>query len=224
MKIVVVYTSMGGLIGTMKNLINESFPGSEIVNIADDSLILEVIENDRVTKCVKRRMMNYFRSAVELKPDAIVSACSSVGEVAELADEIFEVPIIRIDKAMIEKAIVNNKKIGVLASIETTISPTVSYIKRLSQVHGKNVDVVGVVASGAYMANRNGQKELHDDLIIKAAKEMNDGLDLILLAQGSMAHLEKKISEEVNLPVYSSPKLCISSIKTLLKEGYNVTL
>ena len=45
--VVVVYTSMGGLINTMKKELSAALPDCRIVNIADDSLIREVVEHGR---------------------------------------------------------------------------------------------------------------------------------------------------------------------------------
>ena len=53
--IVVVYTSMGGLINTMKKELSAALPDCRIVNIADDSLIREVVEHGRVTDRVRVR-------------------------------------------------------------------------------------------------------------------------------------------------------------------------
>lgn len=101
--IVVVYTSMGGLINTMKKELSAALPDCRIVNIADDSLIREVVEHGRVTDRVRERMMHYFQAAARWDPKVIISACSSVGEVAEAADKTLSVPVIRIDRAMIKK-------------------------------------------------------------------------------------------------------------------------
>ena len=90
--IVVVYTSMGGLINTMKKELSAALPDCRIVNIADDSLIREVVEHGRVTDRVRERMMHYFQAAARWDPKVIISACSSVGEVAEAADKTLSVP------------------------------------------------------------------------------------------------------------------------------------
>lgn len=210
--VAVVYTSMGGLVKTMKDLLKEKLPGWKIVNIADDSLINDVIEAGEVTNSVKNRLMDYFHAAAQLKPEIIVSACSSVGEIAEYADSVMDVPILRIDHAMVEKAVAMADRIGVLASLGTTMEPTCSYIERLAEGKGKQVQVVGVIATGAYQANAAGDAQTHDRLILEAAEQVKDQVDLILLAQGSMAKLEAQIKTRTGLPVLSSPGLCVEEI------------
>lgn len=62
--------------------------------------------------------------------DAIVCACSSVGAITEMADMLLDVPVIRIDQAMIDEAVANYDRIGVLASVESAIGPTTDCIRR----------------------------------------------------------------------------------------------
>lgn len=215
-KIAVVYTSLGGLIETMKKEFSERIPDCKVYHIADDSLIQEVIEAGGVTESVRRRMMHYFQAAAELKPCVIVSACSSVGEAAEEADKMLDIPVIRIDHAMIEKALQEGKRIGVIASLETTMAPTVSGIQRLAAESGRQVEVTGRVAEGAYAANRQGDTKLHDSLIAEAAESIMHDVDVLILAQGSMARMEMPLRKITGLPVYSSPGLCVEEIKSLL--------
>lgn len=216
-KIVIIYTSMGSLIKTMQSLCKEKLPGVQIVNIADDSLITEVIQNGKVSASVRERMLHYFKAAASLKPDFIVSACSSVGAVAEEADSVLDVPVIRIDKAMIEAALNTSERIGVLASLSTTVEPTCDYICRLAKKRGQKVEIVPKVADGAYEANVAGNTELHDSLIMQAAREIKDSVDILILAQGSMARIEKTLSEQLEKPVFSSPDLCISSLAAAIE-------
>ena len=126
--VVVVYTSMGGLVNNMKTLLKEALPDFRIVNIADDSLINEVIAAEYLTDGVKTRLFKYFDAAASLKPDLIVSACSSVGALAEEYNASSDVPVLRIDHAMILRALQSGKRIGILAALGTTMEPTKDYI------------------------------------------------------------------------------------------------
>ena len=214
---VIVYTSMGGLVNTMKSLMKEKFPDWKIVNIADDSLIRDVMAAGKVTDAVKERLMGYFSIADGMKPEFIVSACSSVGEVAEYADAVLETPIVRIDKAMIERALETGSRIGVLASLETTMEPTRNYVLKLAKDAGKEVSLCCRVADGAYQANSAGNTELHDKLILEAAEQIKNDVDVIILAQGSMSKLQTRITEVSGLPTFGSPALCVESLAAMYK-------
>lgn len=216
--IAVVYTSMGNLVNNLKRRLTEAFPEVRLVNIADDSLIKEVMENGAVTPEVRMRMMHYFEAASLWKPEVIISACSSVGEVAEEADGRFGTRIVRIDRGMIEKAVQCAKRIGVLASLETTLLPTTSYLKRIAEKEGRSVQITARVAKGAYEANNSGNPELHDRLIMEEARAIAEAVDVILLAQGSMERMAESIEEATGVMTLSSPALCVEYVKKLLAE------
>lgn len=217
-KIVVVYTSMGS-VEMMKRELSAAVPGCEVVNIVDDSLIREVMQHGRVTPSVRRRMLHYFVAAGDLSPDLVACACSSVGAVTEEAGEYLDVPVVRIDRAMIEKALTLGNRIGVLSSLACTMEPTQDYLSRLAAKAGKSIEITARVAVGAYEANRAGDKEKHDELISACAKEIASDVDVLILAQGSMSRLEKPLTESLGKPVISSPHLCALQIAEILKQA-----
>lgn len=58
----------------------------------------------------------------------------------------------------------------------------------------------------------------HDQLIIKSAIELAPHVDLIVLAQGSMARMEKQIKNITGKKVLSSPESGVLGVKELLKK------
>ena len=163
-------------------------------------------------------MNHYFHAAADTGADLIISACSSVGDLAEEASKFLPIPLLRIDHAMIKKAIETGNRIGVLASLNTTLNPTVRYVYSIAEEMNKQVEVISCVADGAYEANNNGNSELHDKLLEQSAIGMVDKVDVLILAQGSMAKMEQRLHEITGIPVYSSPKLCALEAKELLEE------
>lgn len=215
-KIAVVYTSMGGLVASLKKTLAD-VTGCRVISIADDSLIQDIIDAGRITDSACSRMAHYYEAAADSGADLVISACSSVGDLAEEAAKTLCVPLLRIDHAMICKAVAAGSRIGVLASLGTTMDPTIRYVRQLAAEAGKAVTVVGLVANGAYEANSSGHSELHDALLEKAACELAAEVDVIVLAQGSMARMEQRLQELTRVPVYSSPRLCAEEAKKILE-------
>lgn len=216
-KIAFVYTSMGGLVETTRKLAAERLPGVETVHIADSGLVGDIIRAGEITPAVRRRLMYQFESAAVAGADAIVCACSSVGAITEMADMLLDVPVIRIDQAMIDEAVANYDRIGVLASVESTIGPTTDCIRRAALRAGREVSIVARVAQGAYQAQSAGNREEHDRLLMACAMEMHEGIDALLLAQGSMARMEQPLAEALGKPVLSSPERCMRALAALIR-------
>ena len=180
-RIVAVHTAMA-LVEPLNKLFKEYLPEVKLNHIADDSLIQEVIANNAVTPAVKRRLLAYYNAAADAGADVVFNCCSSVGGVAEMGDEVAPVKVFRIDGPMAEKAVVEGKKIGVIATLPTTLQPTVKLLQDKAVAAGREIEIVEGLAEGAFAAGQSGDKATHDRLIEEVAKKIADKVDVIVLA------------------------------------------
>jgi len=218
MKIVAVHTGHL-LVLPLKELVKEYLPNAQFYNIVDDSLITQVIHDGGVREPVALRLMQCYKMAVDIGADYILNACSSVGEVASAAQKIFDTPILRIDEPMIRYAVQNFQRIGVLATLPTTLKPTTNLILSQAQTLRKYINISEGLAD-AFGADKNKFEKLVTEAAVKITKQV----DCIILAQGSMASMEDRLREETGVHVLASPRLCIQNIRnlTLQAESNNV--
>ena len=216
-KVAFVYTSMGNLVANTQKLCAELLTGIETVHIADSGLVQDILRNGGVNAQIRMRLMKQFESATLTGANAIVCACSTVGDVAEMANNLFNVPVIRIDQAMIDEACSQYERIGVLASLQTTIEPTTGCIRRTAERMGKKLTILARTAEGAYQAQTCGDMATHDRLLIETALAMKNDIDVLLLAQGSMARMEQAIHQKIGKPVFSSPLYCMKALLEMMK-------
>lgn len=195
----------------MKNIIGEV----SITNLLDDSMLKDMIQNHQVEE-VEKRWIKYAEIAASLGADAILSACSSVGEFAEKANELLNVPVYRIDDAMAERAVETAKTISVFATLSTTLEPTVNLIKRKAALVGKECVINTVLVSGAYEELMKGNRTLHNQKIQEAVLKYSDS-EAIVLAQASMASALEGLSGIDLNKVLTSPVLGIEKLKKDLK-------
>ncbi|WP_028548345.1 aspartate/glutamate racemase family protein [Paenibacillus sp. UNC451MF] len=215
--VVAIYTGQG-LAERIQPIFREEMPGSRLVSIIDDSIIADVIQNGKVVPSVRRRLVQYYRHAEEIGADVILNTCSSVGEVADWARPMIDIPIIKIDEAMASQATWQFHNIGVLATLPTTLDPTKRLLHKEAQRQNRVVNVVDALAEGAYQALVAGQPEEHDRLILEAAKSVAQHVDVLVLAQGSMVRMEEALKQVTGLPVYSSPRLGVMAVRTELER------
>ena len=145
--------------------------------------------------------------------DVILNTCSSVGDVVYEGRKQVHVPIVRIDEAMARKAVSQCSVIGVVATLRSTLDPTMRLLQIEAEKLGKTVTPVDGLAEGAYQALVEGNPELHDERIANTVTALAEKVDCILLAQGSMARMEQKLDQMVKIPVYASPQLCLEAIR-----------
>ena len=215
-----VYTA-SAIVDSIRGLFAEILPGCRLINIVDDSLIQDVIREGYVTPAVSKRLFYYYSAGKETGAQVIFNTCSSVGEVADSARKFFDIPIVKIDESMASQAVQTAKKIGVLATLPTTLAPTVRLVKAQAAQAGQSVSVVEGLAKGAFEALREKNSERHDQLIFEAAEELANRVDAFVLAQGSMARMEKPLAKRTGKPVYSSPRSGVLAVKAVLEQmGY----
>lgn len=218
MKVAVVYTAPV-LIPELDAQLKSQFPKIEFMNLLDDSLLGECKKSGGMNKKVIRRLCSFYQYAADCGADCVLNTCSSVGEAADVGQTLFDIPIYRIDDAMVQKAVEQGDRIGVIATLCTTLEPTCKLIEKYAHKSDRKITVVRGLAEGAFEASSAGDVETHDQLIFKAAKQMKNECDVILLAQASMQRMEQKLHQEVRIPVYSSPKLCIEQLKQLWSKA-----
>jgi len=180
-------------------------PGLELVNIVDDSLLKETIAMNGPTSKVVQRLCWYFSAAEQLGADAILSACSSVGEITEIAAHTVSIPAIRVDSAMAEMAVDIGSRIALMATVQTTLLPSKRLIERIAADRLKDVTVVPHLCSGAFELLTRGDKSGHDRALIEAIHSAAHDADVVVLAQVSMARLLDVIDGHVGVPVLASP-------------------
>lgn len=219
-KVVLIHTSFA-LLGndhTLFDIFRELLPDVGLINIVDDGMLKEVMMKGQITPDVTLRMCYYVLAANAMGVDAIFSTCSSLGAAASVAKELVDIPVIKIDEAMAEKAAREGHRISVLASVSTTLQPTISLIKEKSVLIGRKVELRPLLCEGAFELLMNGTVEAHDELIASKAKEVSQWADTLVLAQCTLARLAPRLSEETKLSVLTSPRLGVEHLKRVLNQ------
>jgi Asp/Glu/hydantoin racemase len=207
------------LVPVFQALTDEYFAGLDIkvFNIVDDSLIKNTIERGAMTPDTSRRVVDYVGSAEAAGADFILVTCSSIGAAVESAAPLTKVPVLRVDQPMADKAIHMGSKIGVVATLPTTLEPTSDLVRRRAALAGKEIELTSRLCEGAFDALMNGKPEVHDESVSSALKELSQRVDVILLAQASMARVVSLLSDEdKKVPILTSPELAVQHLAGIL--------
>ncbi len=199
----------------------ELLPEAATRHVVDEGLLGDTIAAGRLTDDVRARFRARAAEARADGADLIVLTCSSVGPAADgLADDL-AVPVLRIDEAMAGRAVALGRRIGVAATLSTTLEPTAELVCRAGAHAGRPVEVVTELAEGAFQALRSGDAERHDTLVMDALRSLAARVDAIVLAQASMARaLGGAETLEVggrSVPVLTSPRLGVERLRVVAK-------
>lgn len=197
-----------------KNLFQELIPDVEIVDFVDSHVLADVRKVGKVENSHIRRMCHLAQAAEDAGVDLIFSACSSLGPSMDVARKLVNVPIVKIDDPMTQKAVEMGSKIGVMATVPTTLPPTVDLINQWAGEVHKPVQVTQKLCDGAFEILMSGNRERHDQMVHAGAAELAPQVDLIVLAQASMSRLAPELSDQIGKPVLSSPRLAALYVKS----------
>ncbi|MEJ6981380.1 aspartate/glutamate racemase family protein [Pedobacter sp. P351] len=207
------------LVPVFQKLCSDYLPGVNVFNIVDDSLIKDVIAKNELTSTTARRVVNYVGSAEAAGADFIMVTCSSIGSAVEASAALTNVPVLRVDQAMADIAVQSGRKIGVIATLPTTLEPTSDLVRRRALAAGKEIELTSRLCEGAFEALMSGDTEKHDSMVAKALIELSAEVDVIVLAQASMARVVDTLPEaDKTVPILASPGLAVQHIADLAKE------
>ena len=218
MRRVVLVHTVAGLVPVFQDLA-KGLPGDvKVSNIVDESLLEDAIAAGGLTYSVNRRVVDHILSAADSGAVAVLATCSSIGPAVELASQLVDVPVLRIDEPMASAAIESGTRIGVLATVASTLNPTVDLLRCCAQHIGKDVELVPVLEADAYAAIRSGDGDRHDAIIGAALAELAANVDAIVLAQASMARVVASLGT-LSVPVFSSPSSGMARLASVLDEA-----
>lgn len=205
------------LVPVFAELCGKYLPGIGTFNIVDDSLIKNTIASGRLMPDTARRVVNYAASAEDAGADYILFTCSSIGPAIETAATLTSVPVLRVDQPMADRAVETGKKIGVIATLSTTLDPTADLVKRRAARSGRQIELVSVLCEGAFDALMSGDGSTHDRLVAQALEDLAGKVDVIVLAQASMGRVANTLPEEKKrVPILSSPVTAMEFLATVL--------
>lgn len=189
----------------------------EMLSLTDPSILTEVREAGYVTTAPAARLIGMYMQAAQQGVDAMLNLCSSVGEVADCVQDVSRyigVPIVRVDEDMCREAVRLGQRIGVMATLSTTLEPTKNTVKRVAREAGKKVELVDCLIDGAFGLDQ----EQFKSRLTEAAATIADKVDVVVLAQGSMAYAESHLEAVYKKPFLGSPRFGAAALKKALQQ------
>lgn len=205
------------LIPAFDQLCKEDLPDTSVFHIVDKTLIEETRAAGAVTESIASRMTSYVQSAHQAGADVVMITCSSIGPGVKTVRASCDFPVLRVDEPMAEEAVRIGGKIGVAATLSSTLEPTLALLRETAEAHARKVELVTCLCEGAFPAFLAGDTATHDRIVMESLKDLMQQTDVIVLAQASMATVLQKIPQELRrVPILSSPVLAVQQAKRVL--------
>jgi Asp/Glu/hydantoin racemase len=186
------------------------WPDARLVNSLDDSLSADLARDGRLTDAMTARFRAIGRYVVSTGADAILFTCSAFGPCIDaVARDHAQIPVLKPNEAMIEQAVKQGRRIGLLSTFPPTLAS-------MPVEFPASIQLVPKLAEGALAALDRGDRTEHDRLVVEASKALRD-CDLIALAQYSMAPAAAAVAEATGRPVLTTPDSAVMKLKDMLR-------
>jgi Asp/Glu/hydantoin racemase len=183
----------------------------------DESLLQDLIELGSSAN-IDRRVAMHAIAAQDAGASVMLFTCSSTSPAIDIARRLVDIPILKIDDPMAERAVELGRRIGIVCTTKSTQGPSENLIRSHAAKKDKPVEIASVLQSDAYEARLAGRHDRHDAIVTNAALRLADTCDVIVLAQASLAHLAQALQGRLLVPVLSSPELCVASLAPFVAE------
>lgn len=210
-----IFHTSAATLGLFQNLTARIMPDVEIMHIVEDAMIRDVMKNGGPTPAINARIAAYVQSAERAGCSIFMTACSSIGASVEACQFLTSMPVTRIDAAMVASAIEQGPRVAVLATVETTLKPTLEFIGRRAREAGKALDIQPNLMAEAFTALLAGDHATHDGIVSAGLREALVNADVVVLAQASMARVMESMAKP-SVPVLTSPESGIVRLKDMV--------
>ena len=197
------------------------YPEAETINIMDESLLRDIKLKGGIDHFGFRRICRYALCAEDLGANAVLMTCSSLCEAVYAAKPMIKIPAFAINEPMSIAAVSLGENIGVIGTLKSVLVPTAKLILKHSKESGKTINLKKVLCGDAFDALMSGDKELHDQMILREIENISADVDVIVFAQGSMSRLLQKAQKLVNIPILECIDSGVRQVKSYFEtSGY----
>lgn len=144
---------------------------------------LNGVEDDALTE----QLGDAIRDVAARDASVVICTCSTLGGAAERCSSDVGVQVLRVDRPMAELAVRSGSRIGVVATLESTLSPTRALLYDAALAAGRDVTLLDAPCFDAWRRFEQGDIEGYHRDVAACVNALDATIDVVVLAQASMA-------------------------------------
>jgi len=201
----------------MRETLAQEMPEARVLNLLDEGLLSEVERYGGLTPECVDRLATQVSLAIEAGSSAVLLTCTAYSPVVGQVQARFpNVPVLAVDQVMVDQAVAQATRIGVLATVPAGLEQQRELLRRAAEHANKTIEIVPSLHPEAMAALQRGDAETHDRILLEALPDLAAQVDLVLLAQASMARLAPQLPADLGVPVLTSPLLAVQHLRHIL--------
>jgi len=205
-------------------------PGVHLINVGNEAVQVNFMEaHARREPCPPQSnidaFVRYARDLVDLAHvNAVLITCSTMNRAytqVEAAMALYSVPVVQIDRPMMERAAARGGRVLVIATHGPTVKSTQALLRETAEEMGREVTFTGVTVEEAWERLAVGDVLGHNQALARAIRDhkSREGIGCVVLAQLSMtvfllSHPDP--ATDFGVPVFTSGQCGFERVRELL--------
>jgi Asp/Glu/hydantoin racemase len=209
----VLLHSLSSIIETANEVVRKFDSSVEINHLLDETIWHELRETGELNPEIRRRVCFYALIAQEANAGAMLTTCSSLSPCFDIAQQLVDIPLIRLDLPVIKRAIAIGSNVGLVATAQSTIQPYIDLVGKVAAEKGVKATPIDLFCANALDALKNNEVEKHDQIVIDTIKKgiSQAGMDVVVLCQASLHRVLPQLEGSIDLPLLSALPLAVES-------------
>lgn len=203
---------------TVQPYITEIIPEVEVLHFGDDAVQRDNLNAPigTIPKANFTKFVQYARSLQNAGCHMIMLGCSTFNQAVEFARPLIDVPLLQIDRPMMDLAVRQGSRIGILATLPSTVPSSERLLRQAAAEANKDITIETVLCSEAFRVLRAGDPNKHNELLLQEIDQLSKNVDCIVMAQVSMSVLENRLTD-TRVPVYNSGRTSFERVRSMLE-------
>lgn len=196
--------------------ISDSGADLQINHVLDEGILRRLASLGEITPEITDWLTSMVASTQNIGADLALVSCSSLSPCVNEVRNRVDIPVLKVDEPMMEYAVRNGERIGLVMTNPTTEAPSQLLFSEIISKLGSNATLVPVLCPDAFAKLTGGDIEGHNAEVIGVIQKLLERVDLIMLAQISIAPVRRHLDSAMAKRVLSSLDFIGAKISSLV--------
>ena len=192
------------VIDSLHAVVAAQCPDTDFVHVMDEGILRKLTTDGKITPEILNWLTAMVLSTEAIGASLAVVSCSSLSPCVNDVRTKVHIPVLKIDEPMMEYAVKNFNRIGLVMTNPTTEKPSRLLFEEVRQNLGRNVSLIPRLCPDAFKKQDQGDIHGHDTEVVETVKKLLIETDVVLLAQISILRVRELMEGAIKNRVFSS--------------------
>ena len=185
-------------------------------HVLDEGILRSLAKRGAISEEISQWLTNMVLSTEAIGADLTVVSCSSLSPCVNEVRQRVKIPVLKIDEPMMEHAISAADRIGLVMTNPTTEKPSTLLFHEVAGRLDRDVTLLPRLCPDAFAKLNQGDLAGHDSEVCETVDALLKEVDVVILAQISIARVREHLDPAISKRVFSSLDFISQKIKEVL--------